>query len=467
MTHYRKIVLVLAVLFCNIFIKALFAGETSFWFDEIISIKDTKLEFGHIKHEAEWDNNPPFYYYVLWVWHRILSVSEFNSRLLSVLLVSFGIAGVVYLVAKRSGNLSAIVVATLLSTSNFLHYYSQEARAYALIFLLSTFSLILFSHYTETKNRKWLYWCAFVNFLLFYTHYIAALISVFQVLTLFVRRDRTANYYLLVSLVCTGGFSALRFTKKQWLHILGYNSDGQFWLRNATFQDLLKAFESLFDGYLTSIVFLIIISYILVRMARREMGADSFLIYSIFSSIGALLVLFLLAQFKAIFLDRYLIFILPSSAVLFGEVAGRSKVFLGLFMSLALLGIWHLRLHKKIGMDYKFVASVVKNTKREQDCVYLNTKGNLQLFAYYYDKSQYLRYKNIDSCMASINIYGFDNATECLKFSCDRVFIIQSFHLISDPQNIFLKSFLSRNKVIYSQNWIGEQFTVLSRKPNL
>ena len=95
----NKYLFFILIVIANIVLKSIYLDATPFWYDEMISVKDTQLDFGHIKHESEWDNNPPFYYYCLWVWHSIIPVSEFSSRFLSVLFVSFSI-GLLYLFAN-------------------------------------------------------------------------------------------------------------------------------------------------------------------------------------------------------------------------------------------------------------------------------------------------------------------------------------------------------------------------------
>ncbi|MCC6372765.1 MAG: glycosyltransferase family 39 protein, partial [Bacteroidia bacterium] len=144
MGQNKRLIAFAVVVITNVVLKCLFCDYTPFSFDEIISVKDTVLDFGHIKHEAEWDNNPPFYYYCLWVWHKLFSVNEFNSRLLSVIFVSLAI-GFSYLFAiKYFDKRTAIYTVLLLSVSNFITYYAQETRTYSLVLMLAVISSMQF-----------------------------------------------------------------------------------------------------------------------------------------------------------------------------------------------------------------------------------------------------------------------------------------------------------------------------------
>src|SRR4051812_43267626 len=72
----------------NFVLKIYHLNAQPIWFDESISVKTSLLHFGHIKHVSEWDNNPPFYYYCLWIWTKVFGISEFSVRSLSVLFLS-------------------------------------------------------------------------------------------------------------------------------------------------------------------------------------------------------------------------------------------------------------------------------------------------------------------------------------------------------------------------------------------
>ena len=68
----------------NFILKLFKIDSMPYSYDEIISVKDTLIDFGHIKHESEWDSNPPFYYYCLWIWEKIFGLSELGIRSFSV-----------------------------------------------------------------------------------------------------------------------------------------------------------------------------------------------------------------------------------------------------------------------------------------------------------------------------------------------------------------------------------------------
>jgi uncharacterized membrane protein len=77
------LLLALIIFIANFILKLIHIGSSSLWYDEIISCNDTQLYWGHIKHEAEWDKNPPFYHYALWVWSKFFGKTEIALRSMS------------------------------------------------------------------------------------------------------------------------------------------------------------------------------------------------------------------------------------------------------------------------------------------------------------------------------------------------------------------------------------------------
>ena len=87
----------------NFILKLFKIDSMPYSYDEIISVKDTLIDFGHIKHESEWDSNPPFYYYCLWIWEKIFGLSELGIRSFSVTFNSLTIVTLGFYLKKHFG----------------------------------------------------------------------------------------------------------------------------------------------------------------------------------------------------------------------------------------------------------------------------------------------------------------------------------------------------------------------------
>ena len=92
------------------------------------------------------ESTPPLYYSVAWAWARVFGYGEVGLRSLSAL-AGVALIPVVYgagakLVSRRAG----VIVAALAACSPLLIWYSQEARSYELLALLTGVSLLAFAY---------------------------------------------------------------------------------------------------------------------------------------------------------------------------------------------------------------------------------------------------------------------------------------------------------------------------------
>ncbi|MBL7911413.1 MAG: glycosyltransferase family 39 protein [Bacteroidia bacterium] len=463
----NKYLFFILIIIANVILKSFFLDITPFWYDEMISIKDTQLDFGHIKHEAEWDNNPPFYYYCLWVWHSIIPISEFNSRFLSVLFVAISI-GLFYLFARKNfDNRTAVVSAVLLTVSNFILFYSQETRAYSLVLLLAIISTTQFFKYLKEPKVLNLIVLSFVNFLIIYTHYLAGLIVFVQYLIiLFFHRKKYVSFFAIQTLIIVG-FVLLRFTKKQFLNILNFNKKDDFWLEPAGFKDLISGLSYLFYNRLTAAVVIAVLVFFTFRYFTKKVeDADRAKLYCLMLGFFSIFFLFIIGSFKPMFLPRYLIFCIPFATVLFVHQLFSFKK-IGIIIIILLTGfeVYSVDLVKKWPSDYRSLSQVIKGNKRDNDIVIINTSDNLGLFLYY-SYGKFLNYKLVDSICKVNNIFAMNDATALSKINPTkdaRIFLVQSYHNIKNNTNPIEKHFITRNKKVFSTKFYkGIEFTIFS-----
>lgn len=466
MKEERKYIIFFLIVAANVFLKALFSDYSPFSYDEIISVKNTLLDFGHIKHEAEWDNNPPFYYYCLWVWHQIIPISEYNSRLLSVLFVAFAI-GLTFLFTSKYFNVNiGISTALLLSLSNFVTYYSQETRAYSLVLLLVMTSSILFFRYLN-KSTIWnLLFLSLINFLIVYSHYIAGLVLVVQYLFIILFKKEKVKLYIPIQTGLIVLLIFLRFTKKQFNNILNFNHKEDFWLKPAGFKELLQAFSELFYNNTTAIVFIFLgLVFVFQYIKGRQEDVFKVKLYCFFLGFLTILLLFSIGTFKALFLPRYLIFCIPFATIVVIYQLSDLKLY-GYYLValLVCLQLFVIQLRKNSDTDYRSIAHVIKANKSPNDAVIINTRDNLLLFQYYYNRDNFMKYKDLDSVSKAENIFGINTLEKLQTVDLKPntfTYLIQSFHKIRQENNVF-KEFISKNHQILftTTSYDGIEFSV-------
>ncbi len=119
------------------------------------------------------ESTPPLYYLLAWGWSHLFGVREFGLRSLSAL---FGTATVpvAYLAGRELlGPRTGLAVAGLVAVNPMLVWYSQDARAYALLVLLTTAALYFFLRARRSGSVRDLAWWAVVSALALATHYFA------------------------------------------------------------------------------------------------------------------------------------------------------------------------------------------------------------------------------------------------------------------------------------------------------
>jgi mannosyltransferase len=121
------------------------------------------------------ESTPPFYYLLAWGWSKFFGTGEWGLRSLSAL---FGVATipVAFLIGRRlAGNGAGAVTAALTSVCPVLIWYSQEARSYALLILLSALAFLFFlCARAGFGSRDLVLWAA-LSALAVSTHYFGAL----------------------------------------------------------------------------------------------------------------------------------------------------------------------------------------------------------------------------------------------------------------------------------------------------
>ncbi len=118
------------------------------------------------------ESTPPLYYLVAWLWSHLFGVQEVGLRSLSAL---FGTATVpvAYLAGRELiGRRTGVAVAAIVAVNPILVWYSQDARAYALLVLLSTAALLFFLRARGGAGKDLAWWAAF-SALALATHYFA------------------------------------------------------------------------------------------------------------------------------------------------------------------------------------------------------------------------------------------------------------------------------------------------------
>jgi mannosyltransferase len=149
-------------------------GTQSYWYDEAVTVGLVRHSLhgmlGALPHS---ESTPPAYYVLAWAWSRLFGTGEAGLRSLSAV---FGTATVpaTYAAARSFvPRRSSLIAAALIAVSPLLVWYSQEARAYALLVLLGALSLACLRRAAERPSGRWSVAWAILSSLALATHYFA------------------------------------------------------------------------------------------------------------------------------------------------------------------------------------------------------------------------------------------------------------------------------------------------------
>jgi mannosyltransferase len=191
-------------------------AHQGFWFDEantalLVHLSPGKM-LGLIPQS---ESTPPLYYCVAWVWARLFGYTEGPLRALSAL-AGVATVPIVYLAgAKLLSRRAGLVAAALAACNPLLVWYSQEARSYALLVMLTSLSLLGFAYAraepTAGRVAGWVIAAA----LALATHYYALLAVVPEALWLLAAYGRRPAIRVGVGLVALCGLALVPLALSQ------------------------------------------------------------------------------------------------------------------------------------------------------------------------------------------------------------------------------------------------------------
>ncbi len=169
-------------------------GLQAYHHDEIVTASRVlRGGFGHAMDAVGFSESaPPLYYALAWFWAQLTGTGEFGLRSLSAL-AGVATVPVVYLAGvELRGRRAGLMAAALVAVNPMLLWYSQEARAYALLTLLCAVSLLYcLRALRQGRRRDFALW-GVASGLALSTHYFALFAILAEALWLLRRHGRAS-----------------------------------------------------------------------------------------------------------------------------------------------------------------------------------------------------------------------------------------------------------------------------------
>lgn len=169
-------------------------GVQAYHHDEIVTASRVlRGDFWHAMDAVGFSESaPPLYYALAWLWTQLTGTGEFALRSLSALAGVATVPVAFLLGAELRGRRAGIVAAALVAVNPMLVWYSQEARGYALLVLLTSLSLLYFVRALDRGRRGDFGAWGVASALALATHYFALFPVAAEAAWLLLRRRREA-----------------------------------------------------------------------------------------------------------------------------------------------------------------------------------------------------------------------------------------------------------------------------------
>jgi hypothetical protein len=216
----------------------------SFWLDEAATIDLLRKGFGDmLEGIPNAESTPPLYYVLAWLWTQLAGTGEVGARSLSALAGTATIPVAYVLGSWAAGRRAGLIAAALAATNPFLIWYSQEARAYALLVLLTGLGLVLFLRALEQPATRRLIGWGIVSALALATHYFALFPVAAEALWLLLLTGRRRALPAL-AVVGAAGLALLPLALDQ-----GSNDNANFIEQTSLAHRLAQVPKQFFAGY--------------------------------------------------------------------------------------------------------------------------------------------------------------------------------------------------------------------------
>jgi mannosyltransferase len=339
-SRYRWMIPILLLAFL---VRIACLDAQSLWWDEAFSVTVGGMDMRSLMTTVLDDRvHPPLYYLILHFWLP-LARSEFVVRVPSAFLGALAVACMFPMAALVGGNRLGVISAFALAISPLHIWYSQEARMYSLIVFLTLLANYFFGRILRRDQPiNWLGYSIFI-LLAMHTHYLTLFVILAQgtYLILLRPRNRVLLRKWLLCMLIVGALSA------PWLVAIfltgGFYQASISWIRPAVPQDLFWTVYDFGLGFssnpgnlfnllaaLSIVAILVYVSVCLVRGKIPVRQRNMLRLVWYWLSLPLIFVFLIsldwpLPQKRSIYMDRFLIPLLPAFLILVGY--GITRIF--------------------------------------------------------------------------------------------------------------------------------------------
>ena len=141
---------------------------------------------GMLSHLTSSESAPPLYYILVWAWTKVFGAGAVGFRSFSALIGTLTIP-VMYAAGREISPRTGAWAALLTTVSPSMYFFSQEARAYALLILFCAAAFVYWQRTLKQPSARNLAMWSAMSILALLTHYFAAFLFIPETLVLALR----------------------------------------------------------------------------------------------------------------------------------------------------------------------------------------------------------------------------------------------------------------------------------------
>ena len=251
--------LLLAVMLLVTGLRLLNLSHQSLWLDEVDTVNTVHRVIPSLTMSG---TTPPLYYIVMSWWMRLVPETEAMVRLPSVFFGIVSVALLFVLGRRLLGSRAGLIAALLMAVSPFHIHYSQEARAYSLMLLLTLLSWLALVRVLDRESPvRLVIWAVTTALMLFCHNYAVFLVAAQVVFVLIWGRRHGIRFTRWLI-----GIALLVLLSLPWIRVLlimvEQLRNAQYWIQSAAPGDFVKLYRMMCSdsGWLMKIDILLVLA---------------------------------------------------------------------------------------------------------------------------------------------------------------------------------------------------------------
>lgn len=488
----KTLALLLLIIALGAFLRIYDLGTESIWLDEAHSVLISGDSLSSVIQETNLNetggDHLPLYFIFLHFWISLFGSSEAAIRSFSAILGIISIP-LVFSIGKTLFDNKAGLIAGFLSAVSLFHIeYSQEARPYALLLLLSLLSFLFFTR-TLKQDRKWWYYLCYLitNVMLIYTHVYGMFIITAQILCLLLLLPRGyPRRFKLLGAVILSVLAILPIVPGILDRAVSMVTQG-FWLPEPSFMDVCETLGIFAGSSLPVLIVFFFLAIIALFHIRKSEGRwntgnpleslngmswavrlDSlpeFLLLAIWLFLPIALAFMVSRLITPIYLDRYFIGVSPALYLLVAK--GLSNLKMRRIIYPVLLAVILMALPNLVSYyaddqkgQWRDAVDYVEMNAQPDDVIVFCENYTRISFDYYYD-GNLDEFGFSNTVKDTEDIAAFVNETTHGK---DRLWLLLSHTGDNPPIEQYLRYSYTGGTVVLEESFIGVEVILIDLK---